>query len=81
MSLIIINGILISAFTSFWSLSVSVPGLATGDAARTYQVVIRPDAKQFSEVAEGHRSVCFEAEIWEMVGWGEVAAFTEHQGT
>lgn len=45
--------------------------------ALTYQVVIRPDAKQFSEVAEGNRSVCFEAEIWEMVGWGEVAAFTE----
>ena len=46
---------------------------------KSYQVVIRPDAKQFSEVAEGHRSVCFKAEVWEMVGWSEVAAFTKAQ--
>lgn len=46
---------------------------------KSYQVVIRPDTKQFSEVAEGHRSVCFEAEVWEMVGWSEVAAFTRVQ--
>lgn len=41
---------------------------------RSYQVVVRPDAKQFSEVAEGHGSVGLEAEVWEVVGRGEVAA-------
>lgn len=45
----------------------------------SYQVVVRPDAKQFSEVAEGHRSICFKAEVWEMVCWGEIAAFTKVQ--
>lgn len=49
------------------------------EQTNSYQVVIRPDAKQFSEVSEGHWSVCFEAEIREMVGWSEVAAFTEIQ--
>lgn len=47
------------------------------EQVKSYQVVIRPDAKQFPEVAEGHGSICFKAEIWEMVGWSEVAAFTE----
>lgn len=47
------------------------------EQVESYQVVIRPDAKQFPEVAEGHGSICFKAEIWEMMGWSEVAAFTE----
>lgn len=46
---------------------------------KSYQVIIWPDAKQFSEVAEGHRSVCFEAKVREMVGRSEVAAFTSVQ--
>lgn len=46
---------------------------------QSYQVVIWPDAKQFSEVAESHGSVCFKAEIWEMMGRSEVAAFTTDQ--
>lgn len=49
------------------------------EQVKSYQVVIRPDAKQFSEVAEGHRSVCLEAEVREMVRWSEVAAFTKVQ--
>lgn len=46
---------------------------------QSYQVVIWPDAKQFSEVAESHGSVCFKAEIWEMMGRSEVATFTTDQ--
>ena len=46
---------------------------------KSHQVVIRPDAEQFSEVAKGHRSVGFKAEVWEVVSWSEVAAFTEIQ--
>lgn len=46
---------------------------------KSYQVVVWPDAKQFSEVAEGHRSVRFEAEVREMVRWSEVAPFTRVQ--
>lgn len=46
---------------------------------KSHQVVIRSDAKQFSEVAEGHRGICFKSEVREMVGWSEVAAFTKVQ--
>jgi hypothetical protein len=42
----------------------------------SYQVVIRPDPKELPEVAEGHRSIGLEAEVWEVVGWSQVAAFT-----
>ena len=54
-------------------------GLYSYEWVKSYQVVIRPDAKQFSEVAEGHRSICFKAEVWEVVGRSEVAAFTKRE--
>lgn len=44
--------------------------------APTYQVVVRPDPKQLPEIAEGHWSVGFEAEVIVMVSWGQVAPFT-----
>lgn len=44
---------------------------------RAHQVVVWPDPKQLSEVAEGHRGVGFKPEVWVVMGWCEVAAFTE----
>lgn len=41
-----------------------------------HQVVIWSDSKQLSEVSEGHGSVGFKPEVWVVVGWREVAAFT-----
>lgn len=41
-----------------------------------HQVVVWPDPKQLSEVAEGHRGVGFKPEVWVVMGWCEVAAFT-----
>lgn len=38
-----------------------------------YQVVVWFDAEEISEVAECHRGVCFEAEIWVVVSWCQVA--------
>lgn len=42
----------------------------------THQIVVWPDPKQLSEVAEGHRGVGFKPEVWVVMGWCEVAAFT-----
>lgn len=41
----------------------------------SYQVVIWLDAKQISEVAKSQGGVRLEAEVWVMVGWGQVASF------
>lgn len=47
---------------------------------RPHQVVIWPDPKQLSEVAEGHGGVGFEPEVWVVMGWSEVTAFTVRDG-
>lgn len=67
--------------TSFWLLNrVQINSVLIYSSTKSYQIVIWPDAKQFSEVAEGHRSVCFKAEVREMMSWGEVTAFTRFTG-
>lgn len=45
----------------------------------TDQIVVRFDAKQLPEVAKGQRCVGFQAEIWEMVRWSQVASLTGDQ--
>lgn len=40
-----------------------------------HQIVVWPDPKQLSEVAEGHRGVGFKPEVWVVMGRCEVAAF------
>lgn len=42
-----------------------------------YQVVVGPDAEELPEVAEGHGGVGLEAEVGEVVSWGQVAALTD----
>lgn len=44
--------------------------------AERVQVVIRPNAEEFTEVAECHRGVGLEAEVWKMMSWGQIAALT-----
>lgn len=41
-----------------------------------YHVVVRPDAKHFPEVAEGHWGVRLEPEVSIVVGWCQVTALT-----
>lgn len=43
--------------------------------SKSHQVVVWPNSKQLSEVAEGNRGIGFKSKVWEMVGWCEVAAF------
>lgn len=50
--------------------------LTNRKATTAHQIVVWPDAKQLSEVAEGNRGVGFKPEVWVMVGRCEVAAFT-----
>ena len=42
----------------------------------SYQVVIWSDSEELSEVAECHWGVRLEAEVWVVVGWSQIAAFT-----
>ena len=42
----------------------------------THQVVIWPDAKQFSEVTEGNRSIGLKTKVTVVMSGGQVAAFT-----
>lgn len=44
-----------------------------------YHVVIRPDAKHLSEVAEGNWGICLESEVSIVVGWCQVTALTASQ--
>lgn len=45
----------------------------------THQVVVRFDAKQFSEVSEGQWSVSLQPEIWEVMCRSQVAAITRQK--
>lgn len=47
----------------------------------TNQVVIRPNAKEFSEVTKGDRSVGLKAEVTVVVGRRQVTALTENKKT
>lgn len=46
----------------------------------THQVIIRPDAEEFPEIAEGHGCVGLEPEVLEVVSGGEIAALTAGEG-
>lgn len=45
----------------------------------SYQVIIRLDTEEFSEVPEGQWSIGLKPEVWVMVCWGEIATFTAVQ--
>lgn len=40
------------------------------------QIVIRSDAKEFSEVAEGDRGVGLKPEVTVMMSWSQITSFT-----
>lgn len=42
----------------------------------THQVVVWPDAKQFSEVTESNRSIGLKTKVTVVMSRGQVAAFT-----
>lgn len=46
----------------------------------TYQVIVRPDPKELPEVAKGDGCIGLKPEVLEVVGRGEVAAFTAEEG-
>lgn len=45
----------------------------------SYQVIIRLDPKEFSEVPEGQWSVGLKPEVWVVMSRGQIAAFTAVQ--
>jgi hypothetical protein len=44
-----------------------------------YQIIVWPDPKELPEVAEGNGCIGLEPEVLEVVGGGEVAAFTAEE--
>lgn len=46
-------------------------------SAGTDQVVVRPNAEQFSEVTKGNGSVSLKTEVTVVMSWSQVTAFTE----
>lgn len=63
--------------TNFVTSAVVVKSSSVG----TNQVVIGSDAKEFSEVTKGDRSVGLKAEVAVVVGRSQVAAFTANKNT
>lgn len=53
-----------------------IPGEGGTKRSQSYQVVIRLDAEQIPEVAEGQRGVGLKAEVRVVMSWGQVASFT-----
>lgn len=46
-----------------------------------HQVVVGSNPEEFPEVAERHRGVGFEPEVWEVVRWSQITALAEKQRT
>lgn len=63
--------------TNFVTSAVVVKSSSVG----TNQVVIGSNAKEFSEITKGDRSVGLKAEVTVVVGRSQVAAFTANKNT
>lgn len=51
------------------------------NSVNTNQIVIGSNAKEFSEVTKGDRSIGLKAEVTVVVGRSQVTAFTENKKT